>query len=463
MIVDGFLSKLGRKVFTARRAKVPRHRLRTSDGSPFEALEHRVLLSALSLLDTVARDFNGDGFDDVIEMGDDGQWWVGVLESGPTGWSFATSIWADWSDASNFSHVDFGDFNRDQNADILGIDLWGNVWVGLSNGTDAFTTTLWATGFVGDLAHVAIGDADSDRYSDLIGFTADGSWQVALSNQTDGFDAKTQWADWADASNFAHVAVGDFDGDRSVDDVAGMDHSGNWWVAISNAQRITDFYPPPGDGTAFVGTSLWADWADASAFANIETADFNGDGATDIAGFDHSGNWWVAISNFEPTIPNIEPGTAFVGTTLSADWSDAASFVYVGVGDFNADGVADIAGLDVSGNWWIRTPYASQVNPVNVTATRLWASWDDVSDMREIDLANFGVGFGVNDPATSVAGFDADGRWRVGISGFGTGIDHPSPTFLYNSFWADWDPADTFATVNGDLSIKHQLNELPLV
>lgn len=457
----GCWAKIGRKALQTTRGMTARRRQRWASGSPSEVLETRLLLTTPpagpTLTDGVGRDFNGDGFDDVVEMGDDGQWWVGVLDSASSTRQFQTSVWDDWSDASNFTHVDFADFNRDQNADILGIDLWGNVWVGLSNGSDAFTTTLWATGFVGDLAHVAIGDADSDLYADLIAFTADGSWQVALSNHTNGFDATTQWADWADASNFAHVAVGDFDGDRSDDDVAGMDHSGNWWVATSNAQRITDFYPPPGDGTAFVGTSVWADWADSSAFAKIETADFNGDGATDIAGFDHSGNWWVATSNFKPAIPNIEPGTAFVGTSMSADWADASNFLKVGVGDFNGDGAADFAGLDASGNWWVRAPYSSQTQPTVVVITTLWASWGDVSNLREVDLANF------DGTATDVARFDDDGRWRVGTSAFGTNVDHPPSRFLENTFWADWDPADTYATVNGGLSIKQQLNELPLV
>ena len=76
----------------SRSARV-RRRNRIATPIAGEVLEQRVLLS----LDSVGvdlRDFNGDGIEDVIEMQQDGEWWVG-LSNGAN--SFATSIWADWA------------------------------------------------------------------------------------------------------------------------------------------------------------------------------------------------------------------------------------------------------------------------------------------------------------------------------------------------------------------------------
>src|SRR6266851_9883875 len=108
------------------------------------------------------------------------------------------SLWASWNPNVTWVDVQTGDFNGDGHADIIGRDLnSGNWWVGISNGSNGFNTTLWA------------------------------NWNPNVT--------------WVD------VHVGDFNGDRKADIVGRVLQSGQWWVGISNGS------------TAFA-TNLWTAW-----------------------------------------------------------------------------------------------------------------------------------------------------------------------------------------------------------
>src|SRR5262245_20686806 len=78
-----------------------------------------------------------------------------------------------------------------------------------------------------------------------------------------------------------------------------------------------------------------AAWNPAINWSPIVSADFNGDGKADVAGFNTStGEWLVGAST----------GSAFPSTVWTT-WSPSVTWV-VRTGDFNGDGKADIAGFD---------------------------------------------------------------------------------------------------------------------
>ena len=171
--------------------------------------------------------------------------------------------------------------------------------------------------------------------SKLIGSGAVGSphqgWSVALSG--DGNTALVGGPDDAGDTGAAWVfvrhnvaATHDFNGDGKSD-IAWRDTSGN--VAIWEMNGTTVLNP----NTAGVGNV-------ATTWSIVGTGDFNGDGRWDILWSDTTGN--VAIWEMNGTTV-LNPNAAGVGN-VPTTWS------IVGTGDFNGDGKSDILWRDTGGN-----------------------------------------------------------------------------------------------------------------
>ena len=108
--------------------------------------------------------------------------------------------------------VKVGDFNGDGKADIVGRALQtGQWWVGLSNGSTAFNTTLWATWSTGvTWVDVQIGDFNGDGKTDITGRAKEtGQWFTALSNGSTAFNT-TLWTTWSTAVTWLDVRSGNF-------------------------------------------------------------------------------------------------------------------------------------------------------------------------------------------------------------------------------------------------------------
>lgn len=390
-------------------------------------------------------DFNGDGFEDVAEMKANGEWWVGLSNGSD---AFTSQLWADWADAINFAHIDFGDFNGDGLTDIVGLDLWGNWWVGLSSLADAmnpsnrFVTGLsWADWpAASNFFHVAVGDFDGNGYADVAGLRNDGRWIVGLSDTVSQFvTATTPWATWAGEAAWSNIEVGDFNSDGATD-IVGLDVWGNWWVGLNNG--LAGLGSP--DAGSFSHTR-WAHWAGESSWGDLEVGDFNGDGAADIAGFDIWGNWWIGLNN----------GAGFTtGLVPTADWESLFAWGKIGLGDFNDDGFTDLAGFDRWGGWWIGLN-----NTSGGFVTNRWATWDGLANWAQLDLLDVSGSDDVppdESGASDSVGFDTQGRWRVGLS-------NETDALVGDAFWAEWDPAETWATLNDALTLQRQLDRLALV
>jgi hypothetical protein len=171
------------------------------------------------------------------------------------------------------------------------------------------------------------GDFNGDGRQDLVAFTRGASADVIVALSTgDGFNG-SGWK-WHDdfAAGRARPAIGDVDGDGKDDIIAfsGGD-AGDVTVALST-------------GTSFRGGN-WK-WHDAFAGGDAQTAvgDVNGDGKADLVAMGAAPNAQVTVA--------LSIGDSFVGTDwVWLDRLPTAEAVRIGVGDFDGDGKADLAGF----------------------------------------------------------------------------------------------------------------------
>jgi hypothetical protein len=327
-----------------------------------------------------------------------GQWWVGLSNGSD---AFGNSLWATWNPAVNWVDVQTGDFNGDGRADIIGRDAGsGAWWVGLSNGANGFTTTMWAAWNPNiTWVDVHVGDFNGDGKDDIVGRVLQtGQWWVGISDGS--HFTTTLWATWSPAVTWIDVRVGDFNGDHSADIAGRVQQNGQWWVGTSN-------------GTSF-NTSLWTAWSTAVNWVDVQVSDFNGDGKADLAGrVAQNGQWWVATSN----------GSAFINNLWGA-WSPAVTWVDVKVGDFNGDGFSDIIGrVQQTGQWWVAISNGS-----NTFNSFLWAIWNPSVNWVDVQVGDFNA-----DGRDDITGrASSTGQWWTSLSQGSTST---------TSLWTTWNSA----------------------
>jgi hypothetical protein len=347
----------------------------------------------------------------VGRVGATGQWYVGVSNGSN---AFTNSLWTTWNPAVTWVDVQTGDFTGDGRTDIVGRDLkTGFWWIGVNNGVNGFTNSLWGAWNPGvTWVDVRVGDFNHDGKADIIGRVLEtGQWWVALSNGS-GF-TNSLWATWSTAVTWIDVQVGDFNGDGSADIAGRVLQSGQWWVSLSG-------------GATASSTSLWTTWSTAVTWVDVQVGDFNGDGSEDIAGrVLQSGQWWVGLSN----------GSTAFNTTLWATWNPNVTWVDVNVGDFNGDGKSDIIGRVLqTGQWWVAISNGSTAFQNN-----LWATWNPNVRWVDVQVGDFN-GDGRDDITGRVS---ATGQWWTSVS-----LGTTSTT----SLWTTWNSAVPWNNVHsGDL------------
>jgi hypothetical protein len=262
-----------------------------------------------------------------------------------------------------------GDFNGDGKQDVAGIDSSGQWWVSLSTGTSFTPRTQWAQWSIpSSWSKLFVGDVNGDGKDDIVGFGYNGAWFVGLSNGTDTFDTNSPWAHWSVPESWSQILVADFNGDHKAD-IAGLGVNGAWFVGLSNGTDI------------FATGSAWAQWSLASSWRQVFAGDFNGDGKQDVAGFGVNGAWFVGQSNGV---------NAFVTGAAWEQWSNAASWRQVFVGDMNGDKKDDIVGFGATNLWFVGLSNGTN----HFTTGAAWADWsslkvsDFVSDWNQISIAD---------------------------------------------------------------------------
>lgn len=195
----------------------------------------------------------------------------------------------------------------------------GNFFNITSDGASFTTIPAGALPVSQPLEKVMYGDFNGDGDMDFVARNANlKSWHVGINNGDS--HTFTRWlTGW---NTIDDVFVGDFNGD-GLDDLAGRrEASARWRLALS-------------DGTDFIDQGSSRDArGGATTFSAVAIADFDGDGSDDRGVYDENTRHW------------------FVQITGSDNWSAWGSFWPSGqpveqwqVGDFNGDGLADIAGI----------------------------------------------------------------------------------------------------------------------
>lgn len=261
-------------------------------------------------------------------------WSTGVLTTG-AGWN-----------TTSFTRTT-GDFNGDGKQDIIGMGP-GGVWVGISNGTNAFTFTNWSTDFANtnnttdewanSKSVRVVADVNHDGKDDIVGFGNAATYR-ALSTGT-AFGAKAQWHwDYCNNNgynNAQHIRmVADVDGDGDSDIVAFG--AGAVYASINNGGVISSTITLLADMCSNQGWSM----------THVRClADIDGDGDLDIIGF---GNEGVLVSkNTSWSCATPEYWTyQFGNSTRAGNWSFNQHVRMMA--DVNGDGKSDVVAFGENG------------------------------------------------------------------------------------------------------------------
>jgi hypothetical protein len=269
-----------------------------------------------------AGDFDADGDQEPVGFTQDGGW---VIGNDAGGWTRQ----AQWSAADHWDTFLVGDFDGDRRSDVAGFNNDGSWWVGTSTGR-ALQTGMWAEWMpAGQWSRVFSGDFNGDRKADVAGFSSDGSWWVGTASGR-RFTAELG-AEWMAAGQWHDVFVADFNGDQKAD-VGGFSSDGSWWVGTTAGGKFQ--------------TSRWAEWMGPAAWATVQVGDFSGDGKADVLGINHGGEASVGVAGNVERMAGATRFTTAAWGTVALDRIGTGRAV---VADFNADGAADVA---VHDNGW---------------------------------------------------------------------------------------------------------------
>jgi peptidyl-prolyl cis-trans isomerase A (cyclophilin A) len=262
-------------------------------------------------------------------------------------------------------------------------------------------------------ANSVVGDFDGDGLTDTATQTSAGVWWVTRTTAA-GTATPTQWAALA---IYQFPTVGDFNADGRDDLAVRNAANGSWQVLTST-------------GTGF-SPSRFGRWNNELTWTNVFAADFTGDGRDDLVGQRSDSAWVVAAST----------GTAFASTV----WTFFSSGEFGTVGDFNADGRADVAVRNAAnGAWRVLTSSGSSFTAVKFGTWTTDMTW---SNVRAGDFDG--------DGRTDLVGQRADGAWHVARS---TGSSFTTTIWSYLSSGQFATVGDFNSDGRSDVAVRNQAN-----
>ncbi len=223
-----------------------------------------------------------------------------------------------------------GDFNGDGILDMAGVinAISGSVSILLGDGSGGFTAS--ASIPVGSAPYaVAVGDFDGDGILDLaVANSVSNTVTILRGNGSGGFTPfPGQPATVAVGSTPHSVVVGDFDGDGILD------------LAVANsASNTVTILRGNGSGgfTQFTGSPVAV-----GVVPNLWRWGFNGNGILDLAVANRgSGTVSILLGNGSGGFSNATGSPVAVGSNP----------LWVAIGDFNGDGIADLATANQNNN-----------------------------------------------------------------------------------------------------------------
>jgi hypothetical protein len=282
-------------------------------------------------------DFNNDGNDDFVASHQGGEVYVG-LGDGNGGFAvsdagFFTRAQMEWTGErkkQGASSIKIADVNNDGVLDLLfAVSGWyASVNVALGDGTGGFSLVAVLDTW-GGTRQIDSGDIDGDGFVDLVTANAQGSHALEVFW---GDGSGTNWIRETVDTNTGTigVAIVDIDGDGNMDVVTGG-LGGGWSPALSVYR---------GDGTRTLGPREGY-WPNVFGFLHL-LSDFNGDGYLDAV---TTGTSAVAGEYHLAVYYNNGSGQF---TSAPLTYALPNSYVLCGgcdvtLGDFNEDGVKDLA------------------------------------------------------------------------------------------------------------------------